>query len=403
MARIAVTGLGLISPLGNEVGAAWQRLLNGDSAIATLSGVGQGDVPAARSHFEPTAFLTKLQMVGTDRVSQMALAAARLACQDGGFEAPADPTRLGVYLGTGMAGAASVDQAYAALYEQRKIPPLTVPASMVNAPAALVALHLQAQGPVLTYAVACASSAVALAEAAHALRRGDVDVALAGGAEALLVRGTVVAWQAMHALAAVNAQPERSCRPFSPDRDGLVLGEGACFFVLQREEDARSQGRPVRAYLAGSGVSCDAFHLTKPHARGQAAAMRSALAMAGLSAQEVGYCNPHGTATPTGDPVECEALRTVWGEHAQHLQVGATKAAHGHLLGGAGALEAAWAVLAVQHGQVPPTAGLAAVDEACAGLDHVGPTGRDAPALRHAISNSFAFGGTNAALVFSKA
>jgi 3-oxoacyl-[acyl-carrier-protein] synthase II len=404
MDRIAVTGLGLISPLGNDVDAAWQRLMNGESAVRRLSVAGTTDIPAATVDFDPLQWLSRLQMVGTDRVSQMACAAAKLALADAGLASNwPDASRIGVYLGTGMAGAATIDNAYQALYENRRIPPLTVPAGMVNAPAAVVALHTQARGPVLTYAVACASSAVAIAEAAHALRRGEIDVALAGGAEALLVRGSVVAWQAMHVLASIHAQPALSCRPFSPDRDGLVLGEGASFLVLERDDDARRRDRAPRALLAGSAIRCDASHLTKPSVEGQVRTLRAALAASGLSAEELRYCNPHGTATPTGDPVECEALRTVWGASAAGLMIGATKAAHGHLLGGAGALEALWTVLAVQRGQVPPTAGLVGVDPACVGLDHVGPFGRDEPGLHHAISNSFAFGGTNVALVFSRA
>ncbi|HKX42122.1 MAG TPA: beta-ketoacyl-[acyl-carrier-protein] synthase family protein [Burkholderiaceae bacterium] len=399
---IAVVGLGQISPLGDDLAQAWARLMRGDSAIAELAIPGTASIPAATVEFDPSPWLTKLQMVGTDRASQMAYAAARRAMQDAGIESWADPTRVGVYVGTGMAGAATMDNAYAALYEGRRIPPSTVPAGMVNAPAAVVALHAGCRGPVLTYAVACASSAVAIAEAAHALRRGDIDVALAGGVEALLVRGTVVAWQAMHTLAAVHQDPQRSCRPFAADRDGLVLGEGAAFLVLSRERDARAQGREVYARLSGSGITCDARHLTKPDIEGQVRAMNAALASAQLRPCDVTYCNPHGTATQVGDPVECESLRNVWGPDAPRLSVGATKAAHGHLLGAAGALEAIWTVLALHRREVPPTAGLTTVDPACAGVDHIGPSGRSAPELRHAISNSFAFGGTNVTLLFSR-
>jgi 3-oxoacyl-[acyl-carrier-protein] synthase II len=400
---IAVVGLGQIGPLGDDLELAWTRLMRGDSAVAALSIPGTSPIPAAAAEFDPAAWLTKLQMVGTDRASQMAYGAARLAMRDAGIESWADPTRVGVYLGTGMAGAATMDNAYAALYEGRRISPSTVPAGMVNAPAAVVAMHAGCRGPVLTYAVACASSAVAIAEAAHALRRGDIDMALAGGVEALLVRGTVVAWQAMHTLAAVHAEPPRSCRPFAPDRDGLVLGEGAAFLVLSREQDARTAGRKVYASLSGSGVTCDARHLTKPDVDGQVRALQAALASAGLQPRDVGYCNPHGTATQVGDPVECESLRSVWGPDAPRLSVGATKAAHGHLLGAAGAIEAIWTVLALHRRELPPTAGQTSVDPACAGLDHVGPVGRPAPELRHAISNSFAFGGTNVTLLFSRA
>ncbi len=399
---ISVTGLGLISPLGNEIDAFWQSLLAGRSAVHRLAIPGTTDIPAATVSFDPGQWLTKLQMVGTDRVSQMALGAARMAMKDAGFERWSDPHRAGLYVGTGMAGASSMDLAYSALYEGRRIPPLTVPASMVNAPAAVVAIHTDTQGPVMTHAVACASSAVALAEAAHALRRGEIDVALVGGAEGLLVKGTVIAWQALGALAPIAADPTRSCRPYSSDRSGLVMGEGASFLVLEREPDANARGRASYARLASSAIRCDAVHLTKPQVRGQVAAIRAAISSAGLSPDDISYCNPHGTGTPAGDPVECESLRAVWGERSSVLQVGATKASHGHLLGGAGSLEALITVLALARSEVPPTAGVSAIDPACAGLDHVLSEGRSVPSLRHAISTSFAFGGTNVALVFSR-
>jgi 3-oxoacyl-[acyl-carrier-protein] synthase II len=400
---VAVTGLGIVSPLGHELGPVWQRLMGGDSAISALQVADLPPLPAATTAFDAAHWLSKMQLVGCDRVSQLAVVAARLAVADAGLEPPfVDPARVGIYLGTGMGGSGSIETGYQAIADGRRMPPLTVPASMTNAAAAQVALALKAQGPVLTYAVACASSAVAIAEAAHALRRGDVDIALAAGAEALLVRGTLTAWHALRALAPLHDEAARSCRPFAPDRAGLVLGEGAACLVLERAPDARDRGRVAHAWLSGSGISCDAHHLTQPEATGQARAIHAALRAAGLQPSDIGYCNPHGTGTPTGDPVECAALRTVWGADAPSLAVGSTKAAHGHLLGAAGAMEAVWATLALQRGEIPPTAGLCAVDAACTGLDHVGQVGRRAPALRHALSNSFAFGGTNVALVFSR-
>lgn len=402
--RIGVAGMGLVSPLGNTVDGAWDRLLQGDSAVQRMGFEGLPDIAAARSTFDVTPFLGKLQQVGTERVSQMALVAARQAMADAGIEAWEDPERVGLYLGTGMGGASTMDQGYAALHAGARIPPLTVPAGMVNGAAAVIALRTGIRGPVLTYAVACASSAVAIAEAAHALRRGEVDVALAGGVEALLVRGTVAAWQALRTLAPPDEEDVgRSCRPFARGRSGLVLGEGAAFLVLRRAEDAQRAPVAPRAWLLGSAVRCDAAHLTNPDARGQAATLRAALAAAGLAPADIGYCNAHGTATVAGDPVECEALRQVWGDAAPALGLSSTKAAHGHLLGAAGALEALWTVQALRTGQLPPTQGVADVDPACEGFAHVLGQGARRPDLRHAISNSFAFGGTNATLVFGKA
>jgi 3-oxoacyl-[acyl-carrier-protein] synthase II len=302
-----------------------------------------------------------------------------------------------------MGGSSTIDAAYANLYQGRRMAPLTVPASMANGAAAVIALHTGIQGPVLTYAVACASGAIAIAEAAHALRRGEIDIALVGGAESMLTRGTVTAWQALRTLAAINGESvARSCRPFSADRSGLVLGEGAAFMVLRRGADLEG-GKAPRAWLSGGAVRCDAAHLTNPDVRGQTSAMKAALRSAGLQPSDVGYCNAHGTATVAGDPVECEALRQVWGDAASSLAVSSTKSMHGHLLGAAGALEAVITVLALQHGRLPPTAGVTEIDAACRGLDHVLGEGLERPDLQHAMSNSFAFGGTNASLVFSRA
>lgn len=404
MERVGVIGLGMASPLGEDLGAAWAHLMAGESAIGRMAFEGLPEIAAARVAGDVASVLPKLQQVGTERVSQMALGAARRAIDDAGCSPWPDAERVGLYLGTGMGGAATLDASYAALHGGKRLSPLTVPTGMVNAAAAVLALHCNIRGPVLTYAVACASSAVALAEAAHALRRGDIDVAIAGGAESVLARGTVAAWQALRTLAPPDeADPARSCRPFSTDRAGLVLGEGAAFFVLQREDDCAREGRRVRAWLAGSAISCDAAHLTNPDQRGQMSALRRALAAAGLQPADVGYCNAHGTATLVGDPVECAALREVWADAAPALRVSSTKAAHGHLLGAAGAVEAAWTVLALERGEIPPTASTHTLDPACTGLGHVLGQGERAAALRHALSNSFAFGGTNTSLVFSKA
>jgi 3-oxoacyl-[acyl-carrier-protein] synthase II len=334
-------------------------------------------------------------------VSQMALGAVRHALTDARIAAWDDPERVGLYLGTGMGGAATMDAGFAALHGGARVPPLTVPAGMVNGASAVVAIHADIRGPVLTYAVACASSSVAIAEAAHALRRGEIDVAICGGVEAPLARGTVAAWQALRTLAPPDeADVTQSCRPFAANRAGLVLGEGAAFFVLRREHDLAAT---PHAWLAGSAVRCDALHLTNPQVRGQVSTLKAALRASGLEPLDVGYCNAHGTGTVAGDPVECEALREVWGEHAVRLRVSSTKAAHGHLLGAGGALEAALTVAALRAGVVPPTLGVTALDARCAGLGHVLGEGQRVPDLRHAISNSFAFGGTNVALVFSQA
>jgi 3-oxoacyl-[acyl-carrier-protein] synthase II len=275
---------------------------------------------------------------------------------------------------------------------------------MPNAPASHVAMRHRVQGPVLTYSVACASSAVAIAEAAKAIQRGDVDVAIAGGSEALIVPGVVLAWQAMQTLASFKpGEAASAIRPFASDRSGFCLGEGAAFLVLESAERARRRGARSYARLSGWGISSDATHLTKPDAAGQARALRAALRRADLQPRDVGYCNAHGTATRIGDVVEHDALAAVWGDGLDRLRVSSTKALHGHLLGAAGALEAVITVLALQQRQLPPNAHADAIDPACQlNLVHAAVDSA-ASGVDAAISNSFAFGGTNSVLLFRRA
>ncbi|MES2993907.1 MAG: beta-ketoacyl-[acyl-carrier-protein] synthase family protein [Pseudomonadota bacterium] len=403
-AGVVVTGLGAISPHGDDPTALFDALWRGHSAIAPIFPELPKPAAAALAPFEVSRWFTKLQLAGVDRVSQLAVAAADLAVRDAGFAAPTagdavDPERIGLYAGCGMGGAAALEAAYRS---GGRVPPLTIPAFMPNAPAAQVAMRQRVQGPVLTYSVACASSAVAIAEAAAAVQRGEVDVAIAGGSEALIVPGVVLAWQAMQTLAAFEpGAAATAVRPFAADRSGFALGEGAAFVTLESAEHARRRGARAYAQLAGWGLSCDATHLTKPDAPGQARALRAALRRAGLQPRDVGYCNAHGTATRIGDAVEREALALVWGEALDALQVSSTKALHGHLLGAAGALEAVITVLALHRRQLPPNAHAAHADPDCR-LNLVREPGTAAPALNAAISNSFAFGGTNSVLLFTR-
>ncbi len=397
-----VTGLGMVSPHGDDLLPAFAALMRGESAVQLVFPDLPKPTAAATVRFDPSRWFTKLQLAGVDRVSQLAVAAADLAVKDAGAGPGLglDPERIGVFVGCGMGGAAALELAYRS--SNGRVPPLTIPAFMPNAAAAHVAMRQQAQGPVLTYSVACASSAVAMTEAAKAVARDEVDLAIVGGTEALLVPGVVLAWQAMQTLAAfAPGEAATACRPFAADRSGFVLGEGAAFMVLESPARARARGARVYAELAGWGVSCDATHLSKPDAAGQTRALRAALRQAGLHAAEVGYCNAHGTATKIGDVVESDALRTVWGDAIGGLRVSSTKALHGHLLGAAGALEAVITVLALHQRQLPPNAHCANADPAL-GLNLVHEPGTSAPDLHAAITSSFAFGGTNAALLFKR-
>ena len=400
MNTVAVTGLGVVSPHGDDAPAMFAALMRAESAVRPVFPELPKPAAAALAPFDETRWFTKLQLAGVDRVSQLAVAAADLALRDAGGTGDVDPERVGVFTGCGMGGAAALEAAYRG---GGRVPPLTIPAFMPNAPASHVAMRHGVQGPVLTYSVACASSAVAIAEAAKAIQRGDVDLAIAGGSEALIVPGVVLAWQAMQTLAGFQpGEAASAIRPFASDRSGFALGEGAGFLILESAERARRRGARVYALLSGWGIGSDATHLTKPDAPGQARALRQALRQAGLQPRDVGYCNAHGTATRIGDVIERDALASVWGDDLDRLRVSSTKALHGHLLGAAGAIEAVITVLALHRRELPPNAHCDVVDPACA-LNLVRETNTTAPALDAAISNSFAFGGTNAVLLFSRA
>ncbi|QFZ86560.1 beta-ketoacyl-[acyl-carrier-protein] synthase family protein [Variovorax paradoxus] len=400
--EVAVTGLGVMAPHGDAPGALFDALLQGRSALAPVFPELPKPAAAATVAFDETRWFTKLQLAGVDRVSQLAVAAADLALRDAGLalnDAGVDAERVGVYAGCGMGGAAALEAAYRG---NGRVSPLTIPAFMPNAPAAHVAMRNGVLGPVLTYSVACASSSVAIAEAAKAVQRGEVDIAIAGGSEALIVPGVVLAWQAMQTLAGFQpGEAAGAVRPFATDRSGFALGEGSAFLILESAERARARGARRYATLAGWGLSSDATHLTKPDAPGQARALRAALRQAGLQPRDVGYCNAHGTATRIGDVVERNALAEVWGSDFDALRVSSTKALHGHMLGAAGAIEALITVLALHRRELPPNANCREIDPDCQ-MNLVALGDSAAPTLDAAISNSFAFGGTNSVLLFRR-
>jgi 3-oxoacyl-[acyl-carrier-protein] synthase II len=403
---VVVTGMGVVAPHGDSITALFEALMLGRSAIRPVFPDLPKPAAAATAAFDASRWFTKLQLAGVDRVSQLAVAAAELAMQDAGAAGTVEPERIGVFAGCGMGGAAALEAAYRSGNTQSggsgRVPPLTIPAFMPNAPAAHVAMRQGVHGPVLTYSVACASSSLAIAEAAKAVQRGDVDLAIAGGSEALIVPGVVMAWQAMQTLASfAPGGAADAVRPFAADRSGFALGEGAAFIVLESADRAKARGAKSYATLAGWGSSCDATHLTKPDAPGQARALRQALKMADLAPRDVDYCNAHGTATRIGDEVEAKALAEVWGTDIDALKVSSTKALHGHLLGAAGAIEAVITVMALYKQRLPPNAHCVALDPACA-LNLVLEPSYNAPNIQSAISNSFAFGGTNSVLLFKR-
>lgn len=409
MRRVAITGIGVVSPLGSSALEVYGNAYRGHSAIHRLevSFSSRLIAPLAATvrfdgaeHFEPP----KLRML--DRVSQFALVAANQAIADArsNFDT-LDRSRVGVFLGTGMGGSQSNDDGYQTLYGKKsdRINPFTILTGMHNAPAAWIGIEHALRGPNLTYSTACSSSGVAIGEAWLRVANGSLDMALAGGAEAPLSFGSLKAWEAMHTLATIDADaPSASCKPFSKNRSGMVLGEGAAMLVLEPWEHAAARGATVHGELLGYGLATDIGHITRPSVEGQAAAIRAALQSAALDPSAIDAINAHGTGTQANDAVETAAIKTVFGERSYAIPISATKALHGHLLGGAGALECVLSLLAMQHASALPTMHLNTPDPQC-DLDYVPNVARDGVAARTMLSNSFAFGGTNAVLVLRAA
>jgi len=406
--RVAVTGIGVVSPLGTGVADFHRCLAAGRSGIRRLPAEiaqGSGVQVGAPIEWDPAPWLKEAEAANLDRVAQFALAAAAQALAESRLDAAAGSERIGVYWGTGLGGAHTLEAAYKQVYGKGewRTRPLTVVMAMSNAAASNVALRHGLRGPFANYSTACSSSAMALGEAMRAIAAGRADAIVAGGAEALLTPGTLVAWQGLRTLAPADAaDAAASCKPFDRRRAGLVLGEGAAAFVLEDESRARARGAPIHALLTGYGNTCDAAHMSRPDRDGQVRAMREALAEAALEPAAIGYLNAHGTATSVGDVVEAEAINQVFGEASAGVRVSSTKSMHGHLLGGAGALEFAVALLALEQGVFAPTAFLAEPDPACK-LRHVALRAERADPPRAVMSNSFAFGGSNVVLVAERA
>ncbi|MFZ0551478.1 MAG: beta-ketoacyl-[acyl-carrier-protein] synthase family protein [Steroidobacteraceae bacterium] len=406
--RVAVTGLGVVTPLGNSIEELFASLRAGKSGIRTLpapcSGTSGSSIGATvETPICERILETRLRML--DRVSYLALVAAAQAVEDSGIDFNQENReRCGVSVGTGMGGAATTDEGYRTLYAERsdRIKPFTVIAAMTNAAAAWIGLEYAVVGPNLTYSTACSSSAVSIGEAAEKIRAGRADVMIAGGAEAPLTPGVLRAWDAMRTLARCDKEnPGASCRPFSLTRSGLVLGEGAAFLVLESWDHAVRRGAKMHAVIRGYGLTTDSEHITRPTVLGQGTAMRAALNSAALASGEIDYINAHGTATLQNDTVETSAIKDVFGSRAYQIPVSSTKSMHGHLLGAAGALELVICIGCLEGGWIPPTMHLDQPDPAC-DLDYVAGAARENTSVRIALSNSFAFGGTNAVLVVEK-
>ena len=404
MPRVVVTGLGVVSPVGQSPEEMFANVAGARSGIravpAQLDPAARGLV-AGQVEFDTAAHWPAHQAALYDRATQFALAASAQAIADASLTLDeSESLDAGVYWGTGLGGAVTMEDSYRRLFATggARVRPTAVVLAMNNAAAAQISIANGLRGPLLNYSTACSSSAVAIGEAYRAIRAGDAEVIVAGGSEALVTYGNLCAWDAMQALAHADAaDPARSCKPFAADRTGLVLGEGAAALVLESSERAQRRGAHIHAEIAGYGNASDAQGISKPSVEGQVRAIRRALSSARLSIEAIQYVNAHGTATAVGDVVETRAMREAFGHHADALLVSSTKAVHGHLMGATGALEMLISIMALEHGIVPPTAHLEHADPEC-DLDYVANDARDVK-LRAVMSNSFGFGGSNAVLV----
>lgn len=394
--RVVITGIGVISPLGCDLLSFWDNLREGKSAVRPLIGFEPGTFRfpngAQLTGWNPSAYFEEKQLSLLDPSAQYALAAARQAVSDAGMErcSPASA----VITGCSAGGQTTQDESFWDVYKKglSRLSPMTIAKIMSNSAASNIAMEHGIRGPVYSVSTACASASHAIGQAMWMVRSGACDMALTGGTEAPFSFGFLKAWEAMRVVS-----PD-VCRPFSKDRKGLILGEGAAMFVLESFDSARARGASIYAELAGFAMTSDAHHITQPSPAGAAAAMEAALRDGGIPPEACAYVNAHGTGTAANDSTETSAIRSVFGTHAERLPVSSTKSMHGHALGAAGALETAATVLAMRHGWLPPTANFTEVDKDC-NLDVVPNTGRRA-SVESALSNSFAFGGLNAVLAF---
>jgi len=404
--RVVITGLGIISPVGHSPEQFFGNLMAGHSGIKRLKNdfIDQLSIRigAPVDDFNPSDHFSKIQLTGIERFSQMALVAAEQAVQDAQLVLDeSEYSRAGVHMGCCLGGATTLEEGYVEVFkrENPRIKPLSVLLSMNNAAASHISIKYHLQGANITYSTACSSSAIAIGEAYRQIKHGYADVMLAGGVEAMLTLGAIKAWEALRTLAQEDPNdPGASCKPFAKDRSGLVLGEGAAVFVLEDAERAIQRGAKIYGELAGYDCSSDSRHITKPDAAGQTRTILNALRDAKLQAQDIDYINAHGTATLAGDIEETNAIKQAFGTHASHIPVSSSKSMHGHLMGATGAVEFMAAVLALQHQAIPPTINLHHPDPEC-DLDYVANQGRSDVRLDAVMSNSFAFGGTNAVLI----
>jgi 3-oxoacyl-[acyl-carrier-protein] synthase II len=407
--RVVVTGIGMVTPLGNDPASTWERLVAGESGAGPITHFDASEYSVRFAcelkDFDPTVWIERKQARRMDRFSQMALSAARMAEADSGISVADYPDRVGAAVATGIGGLGAFEDCFQILLERGpdRVGPFAIVQIIPNMAAAWVSMELGTRGPLATETTACAASNMALGDGLDAIRLGRADVMFCGGTEAPVTRVGIAGFSAMRALSQRNDDPEHGSRPFDADRDGFVMGEGGAMLVLEELEHARARGAKIYAELLGYGVSSDATHVTEPDPTGSnpARAMTMAFADAAISADEVGYVNAHGTSTPLGDPAETRVLKLALGEeNARATPISSTKGATGHCLGAAGAVEAIFTIFAVQRGVLPPTINYETPDPEC-DLDYI-PNEARPQQVEIGVSNSFGFGGHNACVVFRR-
>jgi 3-oxoacyl-[acyl-carrier-protein] synthase II len=407
--RVVITGLGAVSPLGNDVETTWSNLVAGRSGAAEITAFDASEYPVnfacELKDFDPAQWIERKQARRMDRFAQMIVAAARQAEADSGIDVDAEAERIGASIATGIGGLKAFQDCYDVLKERGpdRVNPFSIPQIIPNMGAAWVSMELGTRGPLSSQCTACAASNMAIGDGLDAIRLGRADVMLCGGTEAGITRVGIAGFSAMRALSRRNEAPEKASRPFDAGRDGFVMGEAGAVVVLEELEHARARGTKIYAEVIGYGLSSDAKHVTEPDPSGAnpARAMQMAFRDAGIEPTDVGYVNAHGTSTPLGDASETRVIKLAVGEeHARKLPISSTKGATGHCLGASGAIEALFTVLAVDRGMLPPTINYEERDPEC-DLDYIPNEAREAD-LEIAVSNSFGFGGHNAVTVFRR-
>ncbi len=405
---MVVTGLGLVTPLGIGADATWTALCAGQNGVGPISRINASDLPvkiaAEVKGFDPARYIEKKEIKKMDTFIHYAVAASQMALDDSGLKVnPENAQRVGVYVGSGIGGLNAIEAWHTVLVEKgaRRVSPFFIPMTIINLAPGQIAIRFGLQGPNSCAVTACATGNHCIGDAFRIIQRGEADAMVAGGTEAAITPLAVAGFAASRALSTRNDDPSRASRPFDRDRDGFVLGEGAGILILEEMESARRRGARIYAEIVGYAMTADAYHITSPPDSGIGAArcMSLALKEAGLSSGEIDYINAHATST-FADKIETLAIKTVFGEHARRIPISSTKSMTGHLLGAAGGIEAAFSVLAMRDGIVPPTINYENPDPEC-DLDYVPNVARKVP-VRAALSNSFGFGGTNACLIFKQ-